>query len=107
MRPPAFALEKFRLLKIKQSNSLIKKSTKPLVKDVWVLNSILYSSQRQHAIINDQLVKKGETIKGAKLIRVKPDSVRLLAKGKFIDLKIYGSKTNFKSIKKHITEQKI
>lgn len=107
MRPPAYALKKFSLQKIKNKELAINKSAKPLKKDVWVLNSILYSSHRQHAIINNQLVKKGDMIKGAKLVRLKPDSVRLLSKGKAIDLKIYGSNADFKSIKKSLNEKKI
>ena len=107
MRPPAYALEKFRLLKLKQTKRVIRKKIKSSAKDAWVLNSILYSSQRKHAIINDQLVKKGEMIKGAKLIRLKADSVRLLAKGKFIDLKIYADQPDIKLIKKSLAEKKI
>ncbi len=107
MRPPAYALEKFRLAKIK--NTVTAPSTKvtPLKKESWVLTSILFSSQRQHAIINNKLVKKGDSIKGAKLISLKPDSVQLLSKGKIINLKIYESRANFKSIKKSLHENKI
>ena len=109
MRPPAYALEKFRLQKIKNLPPVIKKIAKPLKKNTWVLNSILYSSHRQHAIINNQLVKKGESIQGAKLVRLTVDSVRLLLKGKVIDLKIYDAKVraNIKSIRKSLNEKKI
>jgi len=109
MRPPAFALEKFRLEKIKNKVELNRKPVKSQKKDPWVLNSILYSSQRKHAIINNQLVRKGEFVKGAKLVRLQPDSVRLIKKGKIIDLTIYGlsGKGNFKLIKKSLNEKKI
>lgn len=107
MRPPAYALEKFRLQKIKNTGSVIKQSVKPTIKEVWVLSSILYSSDRQHAIINNKLVKKGEMIMGAKLVGLAPGSVRLLSKGKFIDLKVYDTDENFKSIKKSLKEKKI
>ena len=107
MRPPAFALNKFRLQKIKNLPPVIKKSVKPVKEIVFELYSILYSADRQHAIINNQLIKKGGVINGAKLVRLKPDSVRLLSKGKFIDLKIYDNKLNFKAIKKSLNEKKI
>ena len=110
MRPPAYALKKFRLQKIKNLPSAVKRQVKPkkAVKQlVFELHSILYSSHRQHAIINNQLLKKGDIINGAKLVSLKPDSVRLLSKGKFIDLKIFDSQPNFKSIKKSLNEKKI
>ncbi len=104
MRPPAYAREKFRLEKIKNKPS----SNQPKVtavkkKPAWVLNSILYSSERKHAIINNKLVKKGDFIAGAKLVRVEPQSVRLIAKGKIIDLSL---KTRYKSIRKSVGKKK-
>lgn len=107
MRPPAYALEKYRLMKIKNIRPVIDKKVTPKAKDTWVLNSILFSSQRQHAIINNQLVKKGEMIKGARLVLLKPEGVRLLAKGKYIDLRIHGAAVSSGSIKKSLTEKKI
>ncbi len=107
MRPPAYALNKFRLEKLKNLPPAIKKPVKPVKKTVFELNSILYSADRQHAIINNQLVKKGGVIDGAKLVRLKPGSVRLLSKGKIIDLKIYDNKSNFKTIRKSLNEKKI
>ncbi|MCK5662609.1 MAG: hypothetical protein KAI17_03935, partial [Thiotrichaceae bacterium] len=106
MRPPAFALNKFRLQNLKDLPPVIKKPVKPVKLTVFELNSILYSADRQHAIINNQLVKKGDVIDGAKLVRLQPDSVRLLSKGKIIDLKIYDNKLNFKAIKKSLNEKK-
>ncbi len=103
MRPPAYALEKFRLEKIKNRPTNKSAVAKPKKKQGWVLNSILYSSQRQHAIINNKLVKKGDTISGAKLIRVEPQSVRLISRGKIIDLNL---KSRYKSIRKSVGKKK-
>ncbi|MDJ0833337.1 MAG: hypothetical protein QNJ69_07410 [Gammaproteobacteria bacterium] len=89
--------------KVKSQPSHKSAAVKPTKKQDWVLNSILYSSQRQHAIINNKLVKKGDTIAGAKLIRVEPQRVRLIAKGKIIDLSL---KTRYKSIKKSVGKNK-
>ncbi len=107
MRPPAYALEKLRLAKLKNKVAVISPPVKPVKKESWVLNSILFSSQRQHAIINNKLVKKGDTISGAKLIALNPDSVQLLSKGKVIKLRIYEPDKNFKSIKKSLIENKL
>jgi hypothetical protein len=104
MRPPPYALNKFRLEKLQlnkpQNQS---KKIKQQKQSPWVLSSILFSRQRQHAIINNQLVKKGETIKGAKLIRLKPGSVRLLVNGKVIDLSL---RKQLKTVKKSLSEKK-
>lgn len=104
MKPPPYALNKFRLEKIKHKKPEVdvnksKQNIKP-----WVLSSILYSDQRQHAIINNKLVKKGDVIKGAKLVRLRPYSVRLIAKGKIINLSL---RSRFKSIKKSLPEKKL
>jgi len=104
MKPPPYAMNKFRLEKISKTSRV--KKPQPGSKKIapWVLSSILFSSQRKHAIINNKLVKKGDVIRGAKLIRLKPDSVRLSAKGKVIDLSL---RKQFKSIKKSRTERKL
>jgi hypothetical protein len=104
MRPPVYALNKFRLEKIKNSpvnKNLVAKVPK---KDPWILNSILYSSNRQHAIINNKLVRKGEVIGGAKLVSLKPDSVRLISRGKVVVLKLPSAS---QSIKKSLQENKL
>jgi hypothetical protein len=104
MRPPAYALEKYRQEKIKNNPSMAHRQQTQKKPDVWVLNSILYSAQRQHAIINNKLVRKGEKIAGAKLVALKPDSVKLIASGKIIELKLPGVD---QSIKKSLNENKL
>jgi hypothetical protein len=104
MRPPEYALNKFRLERIKNSpvnKNVVVKAPK---KDPWILNSILYSSNRQHAIINNKLVRKGEVIGGAKLVSLKPDSVRLISRGKVVDLKLPSAS---QPIKKSLQEKKL
>ncbi len=92
MQPPAFALNKMRLEKAKARPSPPVKSTvKAEQKEPqWELNSILYSKQRQHAIINNTLVRPGGSIDGAKLVRLEPDTARLLVKNKVVVLKLPG-----------------
>ncbi len=104
MQPPAFALNKFRIEKIKKTPTTRQTVSKEHKTDPWVLNSILYSSSRQHAIINNKLVRKGEMIGGAKLISLKPDSVRIISRGKVVVLKLPGAS---RSIKKSLNENKL
>ena len=80
----------------------------------WVLNSVLYSSQRQLAVINNKLVKKGDRIDGAKVLTVMPGLVKLSYKKKIITLKIramnvrgLSTGAGFKMNKKSLKEKKI
>lgn len=104
MHPPEYALNKLRAEKYKKAN--IKKTSPSGVKkeQPWVLSSILYSRDRKHAIINNKLVRKGDLIKGARVIQLQPDSVRLLAKGKTIELSL---RSRYKSIKKSRDNRKL
>ncbi len=104
MKPPAFALNKFRIEKNKNNPKTTIAVVKNSKKDPWVLNSILYSSNRQHAIINNKLVRKGEVIAGAKLVSLKPNSVRLISRGKVVVLKLPNAN---QSIKKSLNEKKL
>ncbi len=97
MRPPPFALQKYKLEKLKKNPPPAPRPTNPNEEQPWVLNSILYSKQRQHAVINNVLVRKGERIRGARLVRLTPESVRLVHKGKVIDLDL---RSRYKSIRK-------
>jgi hypothetical protein len=104
MKPPALALYKYRLEKqkknppkpVKQAASSRKKQS------TWELNSILYSGQRQHAIINNKLVRKGGSIDGARLVRIRPDSVRLVTGGKVVNLSL---PSRHKTVKKSLKEK--
>ena len=99
MRPPEFAMKKFKLEKAKSKGNASQKVVKKQVKaSPWVLSSILYSDQRKHAIINNTLVKQGDVIKGARLIRLRPNGVQLLNKGKIIDLTLGKSSNSVKKI---------
>jgi len=101
MKPPSLALKKFRLEKAKSRPVSPQAVVKPK-QQRWTLNSILISSQRQHAIINNKLVRKGDLIEGARLLSLKPDRVRLSSRGKVIELKLPG---RGQSIKKPFKEK--
>ena len=109
MQPPAYALQKFRLEKLKKMAPVNSAPVKKQAAQQWVLSSILYSSQRKHAIINNQLVKQGEMVQGARLIRLTPHSARLRVKGRVIELTVLDKKTtgNFKALNKSLNESKL
>ena len=104
MKPPAFALNKFRLEKIKKAAPAVKSVPGAKKAPRWVLSSILYSTSRQHAIINNKLVRKGEKIGGARVVSLQADHVRLVAGGKVIVLRLPGIG---QSIKKSLDEKKL
>ncbi len=87
MRPPPFALEKFRLAKLakqpKPKTAAPKESPKPLQ-----LTSILISKDRRIAIIDDQMLAVGDRIRGARLVALTRESARLVRQGKVINLSL-------------------
>jgi len=60
----------------------------PLNLSGFRLSGILYDKQKPLAIINERIVGKGALIKGAKLLEIQPNHVRLSLKGKEFKLKI-------------------
>ncbi len=90
MQPPAFALKKFQQAKYKNRTRSIKtgvKAKKPATKPMK-LTSILYSPTRKIAIIDDQMLAVGGTIRGARVIKIDKRSARLVRKGKVINLRL-------------------
>jgi len=88
MQPPEYALKKFR-----QANNKNKPvSTAIPVKKVEIkpmkLTSIIYSSKRKIAIIDDQMLAIGGTINGAKLVKIDKHSARLVRNGKVFNLRL-------------------
>lgn len=92
MQPPAFALQKFRQAKLakrpKPASTTPQKKVKPLQ-----LTSILISSERKIAIIDDQMLTVGDRIRGAKLVALTRDSARLERQGKVINLSLGSNST--------------
>ena len=83
MQPPAFALLKYHQERLRRlpNSALPSKEVKPLV-----LNSILYSASRKIAIVNDKMLAIGEKVDVAKLLKISRDRVKLIKKGKIINL---------------------
>ncbi|MEE8366270.1 MAG: hypothetical protein V3R76_10815 [Gammaproteobacteria bacterium] len=100
MEPPAYALQKFRQAKWKKANTGVKKASvvKKTAAKPMQLTSILYSPERKIAIIDDQTLRVGDAIRNAKLIKINKGSVRLMKKGKFIDLLLNDELTAIKKI---------
>ncbi len=90
MQPPAFALKKFQQAKYKNRTNAVKTGVrvkKPAIKPMK-LTSILYSPTRKIAIIDDQMLAVGGTIRGARVIKIDKRSARLVRKGKVINLRL-------------------
>ena len=97
MQPPAFALLKYRQERLSRlpNSGKLKSIEKPLV-----LNSILYSSNRKIAIVNDKMLSIGEKVEGAKLLKISRDRVKMVKKGKIINLLLQDSKSHVQVIRK-------
>jgi len=64
--------------------------TPPVVKDEpgkpFVLNGIFFSGDEGYALINNQIVKMGDTVDGARVSRITADEVELKSSGNTIKL---------------------
>jgi len=90
MQPPAFAMKKFQQAKYKNRVRPVNTGVKvkrPAAKPLK-LTSILYSPTRKIAIIDDQMLAVGGTIRGARVIKINKHSARLVRKGKVINLRL-------------------
>jgi len=100
MQPPEYALKKFRLAKNKNSAKTVVRVKKPEVK-AMKLTSIIHSPTRKIAIIDNQMLSVGATINGAKLVKIDKHGVRLVRRGKVINLRL---PDNLTAIKKTLVE---
>ena len=105
MQPPAFALNKFRLAKLKKSGlpktQTIKKI--PATKSLR-LSSILIGKSRKIAIINEQMLVVGDNVEGARLVKISKDRVQLSRRDKKFELKL---KNEITAIRKLAAESKL
>jgi len=88
MQPPTFALNKFRQAKLSKRPQVIKSVVKKTPEKLWVLTSIIYSSNRKIVIIDDQMLAVGDKIRGARVVSISRDEARLVRKGKVIKLSL-------------------
>lgn len=103
MQPPPLALQKLRQAKwAKQPKVSKAKVVKPAEKPLQ-LTSILISRERKVAIIDDQMLRVGDKIRGATLVRLTRDSARLVRNGKVINLSLNNDLT---AIRKRAVESK-
>ncbi len=88
MQPPPYALNKFRQAdRAKRPSPAPAGPAVPRPKPLQ-LTSILYSRDRQIAIIDDQMLKVGDRIRGMTLVELTRDSARLVQNGKVVELKL-------------------
>lgn len=55
----------------------------------FVVNSILHAADRHHAVINGQVVKVGDTINGAKVLKIEQNQVQLIEGTTIIQIPIF------------------
>jgi len=104
MQPPAFALQKFRQAKLAGQPKPAKASVAKPARKSLQLTSILYSKERKIAIIDDQMLAVGDSIRGARLVRLTRESAHLVRKGKVLDLNLSG---DFTVIRKKTVESNL
>ncbi|MBI5144691.1 MAG: hypothetical protein HZA27_00715 [Candidatus Omnitrophica bacterium] len=56
------------------------------LKEKLVLNGIFFSNEQVYALINNQIVREGDTIEGAKVVRITSDEVELASEEENIKL---------------------
>jgi hypothetical protein len=96
MRPPAVAIQKYQQAKNLNKPKVAAGQGKWKKTKTLELTSILYSATRKIAIIDDKMLSVGDKIYGAKLVRIKKNSARLISNGKTINLRISSKSTNIR-----------
>jgi hypothetical protein len=97
-KPPAYAMLKFRQAKLATLPKVAGPKTERKKETVLRLSSILISNNRKIAIIDDQMLSVGDKIRGARLVSITRDSVRLVRKGKTINLSLQSSLSAIKKL---------
>ena len=96
MQPPPYALKKFRQAEwAKKPRPAQTRAASPKPKPLQ-LTSILYSRDRKIAIIDDQMLKVGDRIRGMTLVALGRDSARLEQNGKVVELSLNTELTDFR-----------
>ncbi len=73
---------------IRETMHDLQKKLKKMRNNNMELNGIVYDKERPRAIINDTIVKVGDTIEGAKVVRIEKSAVVLSLRDKVINLKL-------------------
>jgi hypothetical protein len=109
MRPPAFALQKYQQAKNKNKPKVVAVQRNSVKSKALKLTSILYSSTRKIAIIDEKMLSVGDSINGARLVSVKKDSARLIKNGKTISLRLSNQSKNIRKtvVQKTMAEKKL
>ena len=90
MQPPALALRKMREAKQASAARRLPAQARTAPAKPFRLTSILVGPERSVAIIDDQTLALGDSIRGARLVRLTRNSARLLQRGRIINLELDG-----------------
>ncbi len=88
MQPPPFALKKLRQAEWAKEPRPAKTRTATPAPKPLQLTSILFSRDRKIAIIDDQMLKVGDRIRGMTLVALSRDRARLVQNGKVVELSL-------------------
>ena len=88
MQPPPFALKKYRQAEWAKKPRPAKTRTATPAPKPLQLTSILFSRDRKIAIIDDQMLKVGDRIRGMTLVALSRDRARLVQNGKVVELSL-------------------
>ncbi len=90
MRPPAFALKKFRLAKLKKNGASQAKpaTAKKVTRNPLQLSAVLIGTDRKIAIIDDRMLVVGDKIDRSRVVKILKDRVELSRNGKKFELKL-------------------
>lgn len=88
MQPPPFAMRMFRRAQLAGKPEARPPAPAAPPEKPMQLSSILYSDERKIAIIDDQMLGIGDSIRGARLVGLTRASARLLRRGKIINLSL-------------------
>ena len=88
MQPPPLALRKMREARWAQQPKPVKPAVEKPAPKPLQLTSILYSSERKIAIIDNQMLRVGDRIGNARLVRLTRDGARLERNGRIINLSL-------------------
>ncbi len=103
MEPPPFALKKFRQAEwAKKPRPAQARTAKPKPEPLQ-LTAILYSRDRKIAIIDDQMLRVGDRIRGMTLVSLGRDRARLVQDGKVVELRL---NTELAAMRKRAVEGK-
>lgn len=77
----------------RSTKKIVKKQAPAGKQTLWILGGILYNENNPAAVINKSIVRRGETIDGAKVVNISRKNVTLIKNGVRFELNISKEKS--------------